>query len=85
MVAGADVGGGGIAETPASLAPRAPACDDDDGPVGHDGLKKVSLSDRFDVGAGANSMRGVTSVSETEVVEDEDDGAAGADRGTGGN
>lgn len=49
------------------------------GPAGHDGLKKASFIDRFDVGAGANSMRGVTSESEVEL---EDGAVAGAESGT---
>lgn len=84
MEAGADVGGGGTDEDEAPALgedSRASGSGGATGSVGHDGLKNESFSDRCDFGAGANSMRGVTSVSDTEL---EDGGAAGADSGAGG-
>lgn len=80
--AGAEVGGGGIGEAPCFATNGcASAPDESWGPEGQGELKKESFSDFFDVGAGANSMRGVSSVSEAEL---DDVVAAGADSGTGG-
>ena len=79
--AGADVGGAGTGEMAGCAEGGcASTSDKGKGPVGHEGLKKESFNDFFVVGTGANSMRGVTSVSEAELEDDD----AGADEGADG-